>query len=103
MGGAVIAIVNRRTYNGLGVYVGRPSPLGNPFHIGTDGTRAEVIAKYRLWLTAQLEDEFSPASRELRRLCEIAKRSDLTLICWCVPLSCHAEVIKRAIDDRIGS
>lgn len=25
-------------------YIGRPSVLGNPFHLGTHGTRAEVIA-----------------------------------------------------------
>ena len=28
------------------VYVGRPSPWGNPFVIGRDGTREEVVAKY---------------------------------------------------------
>jgi hypothetical protein len=31
------------------VYVGRPSRSGNPFVIGRDGTRDEVIAKYRAW------------------------------------------------------
>jgi hypothetical protein len=29
------------------VYIGRPSKWGNPFQIGRDGTRDEVIAKYR--------------------------------------------------------
>ena len=29
------------------VYVGRPSKWGNPFVIGRDGTRDEVVAKYR--------------------------------------------------------
>ncbi len=28
------------------VYIGRPSKWGNPFNIGRDGTREEVIAKY---------------------------------------------------------
>jgi Domain of unknown function (DUF4326) len=32
------------------VYVGRPSKWGNPFVIGRDGTRDEVIAKYRAWI-----------------------------------------------------
>ena len=32
------------------VYIGRPGPWGNPFEIGTDGTREEVIAKYEEWI-----------------------------------------------------
>ncbi|MHB8407807.1 MAG: DUF4326 domain-containing protein [Acidiferrobacterales bacterium] len=29
------------------VYVGRPSKWGNPFVVGRDGSRSEVIQKYR--------------------------------------------------------
>ena len=35
------------------VYVGRPSKWGNPFAIGRDGTRDQVIAKYRVWIVLQ--------------------------------------------------
>ncbi len=28
-------------------YVGRPSPLGNPYALGRDGDREQVIAKHR--------------------------------------------------------
>jgi len=35
------------------VYIGRPSICGNPFVIGRDGTRADVIAKYESWLAQQ--------------------------------------------------
>jgi hypothetical protein len=35
------------------VYVGRPSKWGNPFAIGRDGTRDEVIAKCRAWIGRQ--------------------------------------------------
>ena len=35
------------------VYVGRPTKWGNPYVIGKDGTRAEVIEKYRAFLTEQ--------------------------------------------------
>jgi len=31
------------------VYVGRPGPWGNPFRIGVDGYRQEVIEKYEAW------------------------------------------------------
>ncbi len=33
----------RKTYD---VYIGRPGKWGNPFEIGKDGNRAEVIEKY---------------------------------------------------------
>jgi len=66
-----------------GVYVGRPSKYGNPFHIGVDGTRDEVIVKYRQWILTQPE-LVAAAKQEL-------KGKDL--ICWCAPLACHADVL----------
>src|SRR6202022_3195042 len=35
------------------VYVGRPSKWGNPFVIGRDGSRDQVIAKYGAWIVQQ--------------------------------------------------
>jgi len=34
------------------IYIGRPSKWDNPFVIGRDGSRKEVIAKYRAWVVA---------------------------------------------------
>jgi hypothetical protein len=66
------------------VYVGRPSPFGNPFEIGRDGTRDEVIAKHIEWL------------RERPEMVERARRelAGQDLICWCAPARCHAEVLR---------
>lgn len=63
-------------------YVGRPSQWGNPFVIGRDGTREQVIEKYRAWISGQ------PAL--LRDLPELSGKD---LICWCAPLACHADVL----------
>ncbi len=66
------------------VFVGRPSKWGNPFKIGPDGTRDEVIAKYRDYL--------------LDRPDLIAQRNELrgkNLICFCAPLACHADVLLK--------
>ncbi len=65
------------------VYIGRPSKWGNHFVIGKDGTREQVIEKYRKWITSQplLMDE---AKTEL-------KGKDV--ICWCSPLPCHGDVL----------
>jgi hypothetical protein len=78
-------------------YVGRPSPLGNPFQLGRDGSRAEVIASYRSWLWDQLQEPGSAQQQELERLLAQAQAGPLELLCWCSPLACHTEVIRSAL------
>ena len=66
-----------------GVYIGRPSKFGNPFEIGKDGDREEVIRKYKEWILNQPE-LVEDAKREL-------KGKDL--VCWCAPLACHGDIL----------
>jgi len=80
------------------VYVGRPmhrggwhvdgSPLANPFRPGPDGSREEVMAKYRDYLLAR--PDLLEVARQLR-----GKR----LGCWCLPEPCHAQVIAEVADS----
>ena len=90
-------VLNRRVLPGGvvpadAVYVGRPSGWGNPFAIGRDGSREEVIARYRVWLWQQLgrDPEFLAPLRGRR------------LVCWCAPEPCHADVLVRALAWRYG-
>ena len=69
------------------VYVGRPSKWGNPFSIGKDGNREEVIKKYEEWIVNQ--------PMLLESLYELKGKD---LVCWCWPESCHAEVLLRLIE-----
>ena len=73
------------------VYVGRPSKWGNPFKVGKDGTRKEVVEKYRKWLMNKL--------REDPHFLDPLKGKDL--VCWC-PLDepCHADVIIEILSRR---
>jgi len=64
------------------VYIGRPSKWGNPFTIGPDGDRAEVVHKYRAWLMNQ--PNLLAALPELR---------GKVLGCWCAPKACHGEIL----------
>ncbi len=64
------------------VYIGRGSKWGNPFRIGRDGDRAEVIAEYALWLTAQ--------EHLWRALDELRGRD---LVCYCAPAMCHGDIL----------
>ena len=46
-------VLNKKQLKGAvpnAAYIGRPSLWGNPFVIGKDGTRAEVVEKYERWL-----------------------------------------------------
>ncbi len=70
-------------------YVGRPGPFGNPFVIGPDGTRAEVIEKYRDLLTT---------NRRLRELV-LAELRGQVLVCHCkLSEACHADVLLEVLD-----
>ncbi len=96
----MIRIENKKHYRGEGIYIGRPSPLGNPYKIGEHGTRHEVLAKYRAWLWRQICLRGN-VYRELRRLAAIAERGDLVLICWCKErgrdVGCHGDILKSAV------
>jgi len=39
---------------------------------------------------------------EVFRLARLAKKGDLYLGCWCAPLPCHGDVVKKAIEWIIG-
>ena len=65
------------------VYVGRPSRWGNPFVIGKDGTREEVLAKFRAYAVERM-------ASEPRWLEPLAGKN---LTCWCAPQACHGDVL----------
>jgi hypothetical protein len=93
----MIEIKNKRDYSGSGVYVGRPSPLGNPFPMLNEGMRDEVCDKYQAWLRAEYKKN-GAVKAELERLARMYKaQGRLVLVCWCAPKRCHAQSIKKAI------
>lgn len=74
------------------VYIGRPSRWGNPFKIGPDGTREEVIAKYRDWLAGQ------PGLMDAAR----RKLAGKDLVCFCAPRPCHGDVLLEVANANTG-
>ena len=71
------------------IYIGRPSKWGNPFIIGRDGTREEVIEKYHVRLL-----------RSDNMLAELPKLFGKRLGCYCKPLPCHGDVLLAVIDSQ---
>jgi len=94
----MIRIENAYTYKGDGFVCSRPSPLGNPFKIDSKTSRSEAVSKYRVWLLEQFENADNPATKAFMALVDhYRQEGELTLICWCVPLLCHTEVIREFI------
>lgn len=60
------------------VYIGRGSPWGNPFVIGPDGTRDEVIEKFRRLTLPRLD---------------VTLLRGKHLVCWCAPAACHGDLL----------
>ena len=82
-------VVNTHRSKRFDVYVGRPSKWGNPFHIGPDGTREDVVRLYREWL--QRQPHLVRALPELR---------GKVLGCFCAPHACHADVLAELANRR---
>ena len=70
------------------VYIGRGGKWGNPFVIGKDGTRDEVVKKYGTWLLTQHE-----------LLEDLINLKGKTLGCWCAPEQCHGDILVRMLHD----
>ena len=70
------------------IFIGRPSILGNPFKIGNNGTRKEVIDKYK---------DYFYKSKELKQYAEVNCK-DKILGCYCNPLACHGDIIAEYLN-----
>jgi hypothetical protein len=70
------------------VCVMRPSKWGNPFRIGHDGTREQVVEKYEKYIRAR--PDLMADLHELR-----GKR----LGCCCKPKACHGDILVKLIEE----
>lgn len=92
--------------------VDRTSCLGNPYVLGTDGDRTEVIWKFKrlLWSVMKSHQAGTLSSHDwpgirmiagLKTLRAAAREGDIWLVCHCYPEACHSDVIKAAIEWMI--
>lgn len=79
-----ITVVNKYHKIPYDIYIGRGSIWGNPFIIGKDGNREEVIEKYEEYLVNSPE--------LLKKLPELRGK---TLACFCAPKACHGDVLAK--------
>lgn len=106
----MINVVNKRTFKGVnGIYIGRGSPLGNPY-THKQGTKAEyvvssveeAVGKYEEWLEDKVNSKDKLVCKELNRLYKHYKQNgELNLICYCKWRGnepCHGDVIKKVLE-----
>ena len=67
------------------IYIGRPSPYGNPFTLMGENDRENCVKKYREWI-------HKPEQKSLRNLMR-EKLRGRKLGCFCAPKLCHGDVI----------
>jgi len=72
------------------IYIGRPSKWGNPFVLGKDGNRDEVLQKYEEWLRQQPH-----------LLAALPELKDKVLGCWCAPKKCHGDVLLKLVAEMV--
>lgn len=80
------------------VYIGRAGKgfsgeYGNPFVVGTDGTREEVLVKYTEYFYSRITDQNDPFFWRIKEL------RDKKLVCFCKPKVCHGDVIAEFLNN----
>lgn len=71
------------------MYIGRGSLYGNPFVVGTDGTRLQVIKKY----IDYVEQDISLKNKFILSL------KGKNLVCFCAPKACHGDYLIKICND----
>jgi hypothetical protein len=94
-----------RPHRDRGIYVGRPTPLGNPFRIGAGRTPAQAVSGYREYFPTLLREN-AAARRQFEGLVGAARVADIVLLCWCRSTTeqkpeCHADVIAEAVATAV--
>ena len=71
------------------IYIGRPSKYGNPFLIGKDGTRKQVIQKFIDMLNSDIH-LMNEIKNELK---------GKNLVCHCKPKECHGDYLLQIANE----
>ncbi len=92
------------------IYIGRGSALGNPYTSikGRDtlaqfvvDSRKESIECFRKYLLDCIEKKEEKVCNLLNQIYTLALEGEVYLSCYCKPKSCHGDVIKKIIEDKI--
>ena len=66
------------------------SPYANPFKIGPEATREDVVRKYHEYIRENLD-----LIRQFKE--EVREKQIKRLGCWCKPEQCHADILMEIL------
>ena len=96
-----ITVRNRNNWTGEGFYVGRPSPLANPFKIEGDQTREIVLQRYGAMLKSAITKRDAQIITALHNIeAYLQEHGKCNLICYCSPKPCHADIIRQVLINK---
>ena len=84
-----IKVVNIIHYDGEYIPIHRGTIWGNPYVIGIDGDRNEVIEKYEKHIRSNTI-----------LLAELPNLENEVLVCFCKPKRCHGDIIIKLLKER---
>jgi hypothetical protein len=90
----ITKVSNKDNGDSYDVYIGRGTLWGNPYQMGKEGTRDEVIAKFAY----DFEKRFLKLPEKFDE--NIEKLRGKTLGCHCKPAACHGDVIANYLNSR---
>ena len=95
-------VINIKSGDRYDIYIGRnrgsACHFGNPFVIGPDGTREDVIRKFDLWIRGVAYTQIE-SHRRAWILQNIEKLRGKTLGCYCKPLACHGDIYIQLLQE----
>ena len=71
-----------------------PSPWKNPFKLGRDGNREEILDQFESYFLARVEEDAEFREKTLKEL------KDKVLVCDCDSEECHALIIAEWVDSE---
>jgi hypothetical protein len=103
-----VEIVNLRFYKPskpYDFYIDMRSPVGNPFHAKTGRMtleeRDDVCDAYDGYFKLAIKGGNVGISTWLNLVMKaLRKHGKVRLFCWCVPLRCHGEIIKKWLEEN---
>lgn len=73
---------------GYAVLIDRTTSLGNPYVIGRDGNREEVLQQFEAYARDRIR-------RDANFRATVRSLLVADLLCWCAPLPCHGNIYHK--------
>ncbi|MBA0185007.1 DUF4326 domain-containing protein [Pectobacterium versatile] len=89
----ITSVSNKDRNEHFDTYIGRGTLWGNPYAIGHDGDRDEVIRKFKY----DFERDFLKGGPDFKK--QLMTLRGQTLGCHCKPYSCHGDILAQYLNE----